>query len=328
MGILSIRKVIKVGSALLVIQGIAEAHECDAILEQGVRNTYQELRTGDFRSSFSSAYCNKSSQSSGSTSGTAAGGSYGLYSFDFAQSGSDNSASRNENCGNSSSSLQDDKYLRALQSVADKNIVDAWSACRSSASGVLLNGELNGKDIFLTYVFRSAGSVTQAIVEGEPYISGAKCSDAVKDGTVINTGGRIQTCTRTGDGPVSIAINTNYQPARFFIPAVVPPKPKPVEPINKQQALEEKCRNWKGPGVPTDCPGGNNPSIASSPPGMGPAPQGYRWCVLDSRFHPQPGVQSYCFTTDGAGTCRCSAPPPGYPVNGKPDMYGRTFTGQ
>jgi hypothetical protein len=124
MKLLTMQQVIKVSSFLSLVQGIAEAHECDAILEQGVRNTYQELRTGDFRSSFSSAYCNKSSQSSGSTSGTNAGGAYGVYSFEFGQSGSDNSASRNENCGNSSSSLQDDKYLRALQSVADKNIVN------------------------------------------------------------------------------------------------------------------------------------------------------------------------------------------------------------
>lgn len=329
MNSLTIRQVINASFFLLFVQGIAEAHECDAILEQGVKNTYEELRTGDFRSSFSSAYCNKSSQNSGSTSGTSAGGQYEVYKFDFSQSGSDNKSSRSENCGNSSSSLQDDKYLRALQTVVDKNIVDAWSNCRSNMAGVLINGELNGKDIFVTYVFRSAGAVTQAKVDTVPDIRGATCNDAVKLGTVINTGGRIQTCTRTGDGPVSIAINTDYMPARFFIPAVIHPKPKPAEPVQTpQQALEEKCKNWKGPGVPIDCAGGNSPPIASSPPGMGPAPQGYRWCVLDSQFNHQPGAQSYCFTTAAAGTCRCSAPPPGYPANGKPEMYGRTFTGQ
>ena len=54
--------------------GSAAAHECDAILASGVRNTYQSLQRGDFRNNFSSTYCNELGWETGQTSGTSAGG--------------------------------------------------------------------------------------------------------------------------------------------------------------------------------------------------------------------------------------------------------------
>jgi hypothetical protein len=286
----------------LLSRGLASASDCDAILQQGIRNTFQEVRTGDFRTAFQSAYCNKASADTGSSSGTSAGGSYAGYGLNFGSNSSDTSQSRAENCGSNASSLSDDKYLKAMQSVADKNIVDAWSTCKSTTFGVMINGELNGNDLLITYIFRSAGAVNQAIVDGNPSISGAKCDNAVRDQTVINTGGRIQTCTRTGDGPVSIAINTNFQPARFFIPAV-------VKPVSGQpgSGLSDFCKNWKGPGIPTQCLG--NRFL----PGVGVAPEGYTWCVLDRKFSADPAVQTYCYAREQSGSCHCAKVPPGYP---------------
>ena len=300
----------------LLGRGVASANDCDAILQQGIRNTFQELRTGDFRTTFRSAYCNKASANSRSSSGMDAGGSYAGFGLNFGSNSSDTNQSRAENCGDNASSMSDDKYVKAMQSVADKNIVDAWSACKTNAFGVIINGELNGNDLLITYIFRSAGSVNQAVVEGNPTISGATCNNTVQDGTVINTGGRIQTCTRIGDGPVSIAINTNFQPARFFIPAV-------LKSGSGQSAsgLSEFCKNWKGPGVPVQCLGNRNL------PGVGVAPEGYTWCVLDRKYSADPAVQTYCFAREQSGSCHCATVPPGYPQPST-DASGHVYESQ
>ncbi len=275
----------------------AQSHDCDAILEQGIRNTYQQLRTGDFRSAFASAYCNKTSASTGSSSGSDFGGSYGGFGLDFGSSSSNISQARAEICGQVSSAMSDAQLLKAMQSVADPNIVDAWSACKRSAYGVMINGELNGNDLVITYVFRAAGSIAQAKVDGAPYITGAKCNDAVRNGTIINTGGRIQSCTRDGDGPVSIAINTDFQSARFFIPAVVKPKSRPTTYANGPFAGQPIVQIDKKRMLP----------------GVGIAPEGYTWCVLDPKGRSDPNVQSYCFAKEQSGWCHCAVVPPGYP---------------
>lgn len=283
----------------------AIADECDAILQQGIRNTFQEVRTGDFRTAFKSAYCKKDSSSRGSSSGTEAGGSYGGYGLNFGQNSSDTAQARAENCGDSSSSMSDNNFVKAMQSVADKNIVDAWSSCKSSTYGLVILGELNGSDILVTYRFRSAGSVSQTVVSGTPYISGAKCDDAVKNGTIINTGGRIQSCSRTGDGPVSIAVNTDFQPARFFIPAVVKQQPVQTQPTSSR---EDRCKQYTGPGGALGCLIGKRFF-----PGVGVAPEGYTWCVLDTKFNNPPNVQGYCLAKEESGRCSCAKVPAGMP---------------
>lgn len=290
--------------ANLLVSFAAMAGECDAILQQGLRNTFQELRTGEFKSSFESSYCNKAASSSSTGSGIDAGGSYGGFGLNFGSNNSDTAETRNENCGSSGSDLSDQKFLRAMQSVADKNIVDAWSTCVSSQYGVMIIGELNGDDLLVTYRFRSAGAVSSTVVDGDPYISGAECNDSVKAGTVIDTGGRIQVCTRTGKGPISIAINTSFQPARFFVPAIEEKKaPAPVPP---RPAFPDPCKRNDAP-IPLSCFG--NRYL----PGVGVAPEGYTWCILEPQFSPEPGVQGYCFSKETEGRCYCAKTPPGYP---------------
>lgn len=293
-----------------VSRAYAQDNDCDVILKQGLRNTYKELRTGDFRQTFTSAYCNRTSENRGSSSGLEGGGSFDGFGLDFGTSSSDQDNKQASLCGNSGSSMSDGNFVEAMKSVADDHIVDAWLACKRLDYGVLIKGELNGDDLLLTYVFRAAGAISQAKVEGDPYISGAKCNDTVKDGTVINTGGRIQVCKRTGDGPVSVAINTNFQPARFFIPQV----PKPVK---RPEPAPVPAGPFNGSGTPTTGPfaGQHVETIPRNRllPGVGIAPAGYTWCVLDPSCWADPGVQSYCFSKEQSGWCHCAKVPPGMP---------------
>ena len=100
---------------LLICASSASAHDCDAVLSQGVRNTYQELRTSDVRSAFALAYCSKTSSNSGRSSGTTASGSYAGYGLDYGTNASDTSESRSENCGGESLATSDTKYLNAMK---------------------------------------------------------------------------------------------------------------------------------------------------------------------------------------------------------------------
>jgi hypothetical protein len=111
----------------------AAAGECDAILLSGVKNTFQELRAGDFAQSFQSAYCRKLSSSQSSSSGAQVGGSYAGFGLSFGKNSSDTAASRQENCGSNASAMSNAQYFNALQSVADPAIVAAWKSCTTKA---------------------------------------------------------------------------------------------------------------------------------------------------------------------------------------------------
>jgi len=285
---------------------VSWSQDCDAVLKDGVFNSFQELRSGDLKNAFQNAYCNKQGNSSGSSSGTSVGASYAGFGLDFGHNSNDTSQSRNENCGNGSGSMSDDQFVRAMQSVVDQHIVDVWLACKQAGYGITIEGRLNGDFFRLKYIFRAAGSVAQATVE-DPHIEGATCDDSVKKGTVINTGGRIQNCKRTGDGPVSVTVNSNFQSAEFYIPAV-----------RKEDANEDFCKNWRGPGVPVQCLSPQQRADAlelqkRTLPGVGVAPPGYTWCVLDTRFNSPPNVQGYCFSKEASGQCHCAIVPAGYP---------------
>ncbi|WP_153064611.1 hypothetical protein [Agrobacterium sp. LAD9] len=217
-------------STLLTCSTAAFAGECDAILKNGVRNTYKTLQSGSFNSTFKQKYCDAySTAKSGSNSGSA-GGSYGPFSANGSVSNQRMENMSKELCSDTNSALSDERDLEILEAIADKNIVDAWSACVSSRGGLFVNGELNGKTLVIEYRMRSAGAVNLATVEGNPTVINAKCDDAVKDGTVINTGGRFQTCTRESDDPITITVNTSFESKKFFIPAFNKEEVKKVEP--------------------------------------------------------------------------------------------------
>jgi hypothetical protein len=211
--------IFSVVTGLLICVSSVSAHDCDAVLSQGVRNTYQELRTSDVRSAFALAYCSKTSSSSGRSSGTTAGGSYAGYGLDYGTNASDTSESRTENCGGESLATSDTKYLNAMKSVADPGILAAWSTCMASQTGVLILGELNGDDIVLTY--KSAGdSNTKPRATDDPTVTGVvKCDTAVRKGMEIGSGGITQRCKRDGLKAVTASINTTDKPALFMIPA-------------------------------------------------------------------------------------------------------------
>lgn len=217
-------------STLLTFSTTAFAGECDAILKDGVRNTYKTLQSGSFNSTFKQKFCDAySSSKSGSSSGSA-GGSYGIFQANGSVSNERLENMSKELCSDTASSLSDQRDLEIVQGIADKNIVEAWSACVRSQSGLFVNGELNGKTLVIEYRMRSAGNVNQATVEGNPTIINAKCDEAVKDGTLITTGGRFQTCTRETDDPITITVNTSFESKKFFIPAFNKEEVKKVEP--------------------------------------------------------------------------------------------------
>lgn len=81
------------------------------------------------------------------------------------------------------------------------------------------------------------------------------------------------------------------------------------------------CKSWSGPGIPVECLG--NRFL----PGVGVAPEGYTWCVLDARFLADPKVQGYCFSRETSGTCYCAKVPPGYPQRSM-QSFGHVYEGK
>jgi hypothetical protein len=188
-----------------------------------------------------------------------------------------------------------------------------------------IDGELNGNDLIIKYVFKSAGSVAQTIIDGDPHITGADCDDAVASGTVINTGGRVQNCVRNGDGPVTITTNTGFGPATFFIPPIIKAESVPSKTSQQQSGFPEHlptvqqvCSTWQGPAP--------RPMFCYGPrymPGLNLAPEGYTWCVIDPQFHPN-DLHAYCLAREQSGPCHCAIVPPGTvqaPISNRGHVY-------
>ncbi|WP_423211827.1 hypothetical protein [Paracoccus yeei] len=233
--------------ASLTTVGAAAAHECDAILSSGVRNTYQVLQDGEFRNQFSSSYCDELGSKTGS--GNSGGMNVGYKFFTF---GASNNSSRNaeqfqKNCGSNSGQMSDAQFVSALQHVADQGIVQAWQQCISSTYGVMITAETASKGrLTVTYRFRAAGNVASAVVRGEPIFDGLTCNEGIKNGTVIDTGGLAQLCRRESeDDEVIIVLNTSFQPATLVIPPLVKPSevkiPPPPRPALNKPETESCC---------------------------------------------------------------------------------------
>ncbi len=225
-------------TAFITSSSTALAGECDAILKDGVRNTYKTLQSGSFNSTFKQKFCDAYSSSKSASNSGSAGGSYGPFSANGSVSNQKMESMSKDYCSDTASGLSDERDLEVLKLIADKNIVDAWSSCTGNQTGLFVNGQLNGKTLVIQYKMRSAGAINQATVEGNPTVINAKCDEAVKDGTVITTGGRFQTCTRESDDPITIVVNTSFESKMFFIPAFNKDEVKKVEPA---AATPQEC---------------------------------------------------------------------------------------
>ncbi len=96
---------------------------CRDILEQGIRNTYQNVKSGNLRSAYAQGFCNSYQQGNTSDEGGGVGISVPIEGVTFNLNGNYNSSRGNSiassSCGNASSSLSDDDYEYLLRSTAD-----------------------------------------------------------------------------------------------------------------------------------------------------------------------------------------------------------------
>lgn len=238
---------------LVGVSSVAIADECDAILVQGVYNTYQGLRTRDLRTGFQQSFCQKNVVKNDEGAGGGLNVAVPIYDVpvkfggDYKQTSS--SLSEQGSCGNAASSLSDATYENILQKVVAPEIVAAWADCRTKAGGFFINGDLNGDTLVLEFRFRPYGAISQTKLTEDPRIIGANCPrPVVKVGTVLTNAKKYQNCQRSGTGPVTVIANSTIDGARFFIPAVAPPAPPAPPPPDVPQVLVGNYQVRLGPG--------------------------------------------------------------------------------
>lgn len=219
--------------------------DCSAILEQGIRNTYLFKNSGNFRSSFSDAFCSSVAQASNGGSKTTAGLSIpipelGTVGFNGGHANSQSLKSSNDQCKADSGQLSDQNYTAALQLVADQNIVQAWSNCNDHAAGLFVNGELkDATNIEIEMYFRNFGGVSQTVLTTKPSIIGAICEDIPwAKGSIVNGARQYAQCKRIGTSAVSFVVNSEIDGAKFYIPEPVNPNP----PDRHQDPVVKDCQ--------------------------------------------------------------------------------------
>ena len=247
------------------------------------------MRNNDLRSSFKAEFCQQSE--SGLSSSTGLGGAVELpikklpfklgLEYDNARSAVQSSGA----CSSTSSNLSDGTYTAVLQELVDPNIVAAWSSCKQKKGGFVIDGELNGNVLVLTFRFLAVGSVSSTKVIGTPTVIGASCPKVtVSDGTQINTGGLMQQCFREGSGAISVIANSDFQPARFFVPAV-------------ETSAETTSGKGRAKGKM-----GTDPSVPSRAPNNG---NYVGMCVVLPTELPHGTPKTSCPTSIPSGECKC-----------------------
>lgn len=199
--------------------------DCREILESGIRNTYSLNRGGDFRRSFSSGFCSSNMQSGKSSSGGGIDVTIPVDGFPLGLGGNysqkDAKSLQSNLCKNENGQLSDNQYEQVLRLVADPNIVSAWSACQQSQGGLLINGNMrDATNLVIELQFRNLGNVHETTLTSKPQVVGAVCPDLPWDkGTIINGSRQYAQCSRLGTSPVSFIVNSQFDGARFYIPA-------------------------------------------------------------------------------------------------------------
>jgi hypothetical protein len=215
--------------APMVLFAAGSAHAqygCSDILKDGVRNTYKELRKGDLKTNFSNKYCASARKSQGSGSDANVGLDYKTmgesFGFSFGTSDKRTLQEASQNCGGTTSGLSDEKFETAMASVVDQSIVRAWQECMTRPVGLAITGRAEEKALSIYVFFRNAGSIGKTTTTSPPAISGATCPvdqlELIGKGAEINTGGTRLLCTRTGDGPVLMIVNSTFGPAELVMP--------------------------------------------------------------------------------------------------------------
>ncbi|EMX9856426.1 hypothetical protein PTQ57_26855 [Klebsiella pasteurii] len=250
--------------------------ECDSILDQGIRNTYSNISKTDVQHYFSENFCSSNTVSTSSGGSSGGGISLGIGAYSFGLNGSHSSTdvknTKNEYCKAGAESFSDKGYIAALQLVADPQIIEAWSMCKATSGGLVINGNVNNDiDVIIKVKFRNVGPISDAKVDGEPRLIGIQCDTMLKNGDVINGNEKIFTCKRWGTSPITFVLNTTFNGGMLYIPS-----PKILEPII------DPIHN---PGIPPELPEFNTtgkpiyqlkncPSLDNLPQGVLPAPNG------------------------------------------------------
>lgn len=225
---------------LCSLQSVAD--ECDAILEQGVRNTYQDITQQALKSNINTEFCSSSEISSGDSDEKHGGINFNIGKFGLGGSGGGSrdqyNKTKSELCTSSNSQLNDDGYHKVLTLIADPSIVNAWERCRSNR-GLIINGEVrDSKLINVSVKFLNVHATSQAIVSRPPQIIGMSCPDFLKKDDIIDGNEQRFTCQRYGKDPITVNVNTNYMGSSLYIPA-----PKDVEYLKDSDIKKEPFSN-------------------------------------------------------------------------------------
>ena len=222
--------------ALILSSNSFAADECGEILQKGIKNTYSNVSTSDFKNKASSAFCAelKNRMSSGGGGGLSLSlpikgvpiGIDGNYSQSEAQE------AYNRSCSNNNQELSDNDYQKILQSVVDPEIVKAWSECKSKSGGLFINAELAGINIILSLKFRPVGNISSTRLVGDPVIINAICNPEIfKDKKEIGGSTQYQTCKRQGADEVLFIVNSEFDGVRYQIPAAKLDQPMPTTDV-------------------------------------------------------------------------------------------------
>ena len=123
---------------LLTIGTALSAHsqDCDGILSRDILSRSNVVNQSAARSAVANSYCSMSFQEAQQSGSLQAGVEYGLFNASGTQTEAGYNSFRQQNCGESSASQFQQRFIYNAQRALGEGVVQAWENCKLQSVGL------------------------------------------------------------------------------------------------------------------------------------------------------------------------------------------------
>ena len=218
--------VVCIGLMLVMCNFYASADDCGEILAGGIHDAYNFSNTDSLESMTFQAVCAKKSSLRGSSAGFAFEFPIPELSSVIGLSSSNNysRSKREEFCKKNINTVSTDSATNLAKKTINKDIVSAWSNCKSS--GLKCIGKnINNSNFELNASWKTvAANVPEPVIVNDLKVVGGACDDLQylrKNNTINENVPIVEVCTRNSDDSVFAYLNTSQGPLKCYVPKIV-----------------------------------------------------------------------------------------------------------
>ncbi|MGY6161838.1 hypothetical protein [Paraburkholderia strydomiana] len=224
-----------VGTLLIVLSQSVHA-DCEAFAKYGIYDVRSSTSDTERAEAFRLWFCQQNFQSQQSAS--AAGGElgYGGFTLGYDQSKESWSEFKSSYCRDESYNARfkqrTEEFVKTINPTASKNMLACFNRTGAVHTRLEQGGDSNVFRFYAAFYTATSGAATAEVKNFE--VKGGTCTSPLKKGDHLGAEGYESLCSRTGNGPVDVTLNTDWPvawdtPNSLPVVFTPPPPPKPQQ---------------------------------------------------------------------------------------------------